>query len=246
MRKNYVKICALMAVMIAMLGGCGGSFPDMTQEEEQAVGEYAAKLLLKYDANNRSRLVSREEVAIWESELEQEVLNTIPEPTQEGMEPVDDTPVIEIGQETADGTTGSLEEFYGLADGIKIIYQGNEICDSYSQTGDTNAHFALDAAEGNKLVVLNFRIENQAQAKQNIDLLSQSAVMHVTLNGSDKYNVLTTMLMEDMSTYMGEVPAGGNVDVVLLVETDSETADNISSVSLNLKNDSKTCTIQLQ
>lgn len=235
-----------MVIMVLMLAGCGSSFPDMTLDEEQAIGEYAAKLLLKYDANNRSRLVSREEVAALESQLEQTVQNWIPEQTHEGMGPVDDTPIIEIGQETSGNvSTGSLEGFYELADGIKVTYQGTEICESYSQDGDANAYFALDASEGKKLLVLKFRIENQSQAEQNIDLLSKSGIIKVTVNGNS-YSALTTMLMEDMSTYMGDVPADGSIDTVLLAEIDGGVADNISSLTLNLKNDSKKCTIQLQ
>ncbi len=246
MRKSYIKIGAFMATIALLLTGCGAQLPDMTEEEEQIVGEYAAKLLLKYDANNRSRLVSREEVEEWESEEEQKAENKIPEPTHEGMGPVEDTPVIEIGQETAGGaTTGTIEEFYELAEGIQIAYLGNELCDSYSQNGDANDYFALDAADGKKLLVLKFRIENHSQTEQRLDMLSQSAKIRVTVDGSD-YNVLMTMLMDDLSTYVGNIPVDGTVDAVLLAELSDEMRDDISSLSLNLKNESKMCTICLQ
>ena len=41
---------------------CGNEIPDLTEEESQRIGEYAAVTLLKYDANNRSRLVDPEVV----------------------------------------------------------------------------------------------------------------------------------------------------------------------------------------
>lgn len=245
--KSYVKICTLITMMVLILTGCGGGLPDMTPEEEQIVGEYAAKLLLKYDANNRSRLVSREEVAVYESELEQKTQSTLPEQTQSGMDPVDDTPVVEIGQETSGVVaTGSFEEFYDLAEGIQILYQGHEICDSYPKGGAEYEYFTLDAEDGNKLLVLKFRVDNQSQTVQTVDILSKSGILRATVNGSKNYNVLTTMLMDDLSTYKEDVAVGESVDAVLLIEAKTEELENVSSISLNLKNDSKTCTIQLQ
>lgn len=248
MRKSYVKVSAIMTIMVLILTGCGSSLPDMTQEEEQMIGEYAANLLLKYDANNRSRLVSRKEVEAREEELQQKEETKNLESTQEGMEPVEDTPVIEIGQESIGAVTGtaSLEEVFEVPEGVEIVYQSNEIVNSYPQEEDMSSYFSLDASEGKELLVLNFLIENPLQSDQYVDLLSSNTVIQVTVNGSERYNVLTTMLINDLSTYMGDVPAGGNVDAVLLAEVDSDISDEISSLSLSLKNDSKTCTIQLQ
>lgn len=244
MRKGCVKLSALMTILAVTLTGCGGSFPDMTDEESQIVGEYAANILLKYDAGNRSRLVSREEVAAREARQEEEI--TIPESTQT-MDPVEETPIIEIGQETNnDVTTGSLEEFYGLPDGVSIVYQGNEVRSSYSQDGEMSDYFTLDASEGKQLLVLKFRIENQSQTDQALDLLSRSTIIRTSVNGSNNYSVLTTMLMNDMSTYVGTVPAGAGVDVVLLAEIDSEISSSISTLNLKLKDDAKAYTIQLQ
>ena len=44
---------------------------------------------------------------------------------------------------------------------------------------------------------------------------------------------------------MGTLAAGENVKAVLVVEIDAGVADAVSSISLNLKNDSKSHTIQL-
>lgn len=245
MRKSYMKVSALMVSMVILLTGCASDFPEMTPEEEQLIGEYAANILLRSDANNRSRLVSREEVAARELELSQKE-NEIIEQPQSGMEPVDDTPVIEIGQDSGgDVSTGTFEEFYELPTGVTVTYLGNEVCNSYP-SDQSNDYFALDAAEGRQLLVLKFRMQNQSQATQNIDLLSQSSNMRVTVNGSGSYNILTTMLIDDMSTYVGDIPKDGTVDVVLLSEMENDIVADISAISISLKNDAKTCTIQLQ
>lgn len=245
MRKGYVKVTAILAAMALMLSGCGTAYPELTAEEEVKVAEYAAKLLLKYDANNRSRLIVREEAEIEveePEELPEEPEDVVEEP--EVSEPAD-TPVIELEQEANTNMIGSPEEFYQLADGIVINYQGLEVCDSYPTEG-ADAYFALDAATGKHLIVMKFGIENHSQAEQHVDILAQDVILQITANGSYTRNILTTMLTDDMSSYIGDIPAGEAVDVVLLAEADDDVADSISTLMLHLKNDSQKCTIQLK
>ena len=244
MRKNYVKTSAVMAAMIFALTGCGAAIPDMTQEEEQMVGEYAAMLLLQYNANNRSRLVSREEVEA--EELKQAELEEKKRTEEVASQAQEEEEAAETEQQTIVNAIGNPEEFFELPDGIVISYIGYEVCDSYPQDDESSTYFALDATEGKRLVVLKFNMENQSQTEQHIDILSQNAVMRVLVNGSYSRNVLTTMLMDDMSTYVDDIPAGDTVQLVLLTELDHDVAESISTLMLSLKNETKTCTIQLK
>ena len=59
-RKKDVVCGALLCAMALTMTACGNEIPDLTEEESQQIGEYAAVTLLKYDANNRSRLVDPE------------------------------------------------------------------------------------------------------------------------------------------------------------------------------------------
>ena len=54
--KKFTCVICIMSLMVLTLAGCG-SIPDMTEEQEEMVSEYAVSLLLKYDAANHSRLV---------------------------------------------------------------------------------------------------------------------------------------------------------------------------------------------
>lgn len=61
--RNKNIVCgALLCTMMLSMTACGNEIPNLTEEESQRVGEYAAVTLLKYDANNRSRLVDPEMV----------------------------------------------------------------------------------------------------------------------------------------------------------------------------------------
>lgn len=246
MKKGCVKVTALAVAMMLLLTGCGTNYPDLTAEEERMVGEYAAKLLLKYDANNRSRLIAREELEE-ETEIvdpEKHVEEQEKQPEEEKI--VDTQPDSEPETTPTTNMIASPEEFYELPESISIDYQGMEICSSYPPEGQADSYFALDATEGKSLMVLKFTIENQAQSVQEVDLLTQNVLFRITANGGYTRNTLTTMLLDDMSTYVGELDAGETVDVVLLAEVDNDVANNISTLMLNLKNELKTCTIQLK
>lgn len=245
---RYIKILTTGLAVMLMLTGCGNQIPDMTEEQMQLVGEYAAMTLLKYDADHRSRLVDISVIEAHdakEKEIQEKMAQLQASAEPEGMKPVEDTPIKEAGQETERGGNLSLEDFYGLPEGMNVIYQGEEICDSYSGDASVDA-FSLDATPGKKLFLLKFEIVNQSGSDQSIELFSKSTIYRVTINESYSKNALTTMLTDDMSTYMGTIPAGENKQVVLITEIDKNMADSITSVSLNFKNESKTGTIRLK
>ena len=248
MMNKYIRTTVAGLATMLMLTGCGNQIPDLTEEQARMIGEYAAITLLKYDANHRSRLVDASVIEVHdakEKEKQELAAQATPTPEPEGMKPVEDTPTIELEQSTVSSAVSGFEDFYGVPAGVTISYQGEAVCDSYS--GDTSSDiFSLDATPGKKLLVLNFAIDNQSGSDQNIDLFSKTAVYRITVNGTYARNALTTMLMDDMSTYVDTIPAGESKNVVLIVEIEEDMADAISSISLNLKNESKSGTIQLK
>jgi uncharacterized protein YceK len=54
MKRTGIFLCSVAAAVL--MTGCG-AMPDLTQEETDLISEYAVGVLLKYDANNSSRLV---------------------------------------------------------------------------------------------------------------------------------------------------------------------------------------------
>ena len=57
MRKNRFLVIGLSIILILGLSGCGSQIPDMTDEQREAISQYAVDLLLKYDTSQPSRLV---------------------------------------------------------------------------------------------------------------------------------------------------------------------------------------------
>ncbi|MDE6714798.1 MAG: hypothetical protein K2K20_13820 [Lachnospiraceae bacterium] len=70
--KNYmagISTAFVGAVLMMSLSGCGNAIPDMTEEQQSMVTEYAAQLLLKYDANYQSTILTEEQSREAEEDL---------------------------------------------------------------------------------------------------------------------------------------------------------------------------------
>lgn len=241
MKKKGLAI--LLTICIAFgLSACGENvIPEMTDEELQAVGEYAAITLMKYDANHRSRLV---DISLLEEEKTEPALPTPtvePADKEEGMKPVDDTP---IANQAEKENAYSMEEVLGLPDGITVSYVNHEFYKKYPEDGE-NDYFAITPSTGKKLLALTFALNNISGQDRNADLLSAGCIFKITVNGDYTRRALTTMLPNDMSVYAGTIAAGESQEVVLLIEIEEDRVENLSSIVLNLKNESKTYTIQL-
>ena len=244
MMKRIFKGSMVYVAVMLMMTGCGNQIPELSKEEMEQVGEYAALTLLKYDTNHRSRLVDEALVEEYEKELEekakQEAMTPTPKPTPVGMDPVADTPVIEKTQEPVLASPISIEECLGLPTGLQIAYQGYTIETSYPKDDSAKEYFVLDAAE-----VLDFTVENQGTNDEKVNLFSTDSFFVITINDGESYNAQTTMLLNDLSTYVGTLEQGTSQDMVLMFEVEQEVADNISKLTLQYKKESTIDTILL-
>ena len=244
--RNKNMVCgALLCTMMLSMTACGNEIPDLTEEESQRVGEYAAVTLLKYDANNRSRLVDPEMVI---AKLEKEAAREAAKAAQEEAktEETGNTGTTEVTMPTAqEDITASMEDFFGLPEGVGIAYEDYMVTDSYPEDGATDEYFALDASAGKKLLVLRFRLTNGTEQEEKIDLLNTNSRYIITVNDSIRANALTTMLPNDMSTYEETLEPGQDQELVLLLEVNEDVAGAVQAIALRLKNASNEYTIQL-
>lgn len=230
------KRAALLATVAVLLGlsGCGESeLPELTDENIQAIGEFTAVTLMKYDAHNRSRLV---DMSLLE-ESEAEPVIPAPTPAPEGMGPTDDTPVEDITQDIY-----TMEEVMGLPEGMIMAYAGQEVAAKYPAE-DGQDYFIVTPTSGKQLLIIRFMMSNRSEQDQEIDVLATACSFQLSVNGGSFRRALTTMLLNDLSTYEGTIRAGESQETVLVMEID-ETED-VASVSFRVKNESKTHTIQL-
>ena len=237
-KKRWIVFPILIALIMGLTGCAENQIPAMTDEQIYEVSEYVAITLMKYDAGNRSRLVELDEND-W---VEKEPVVT-PEPEDTGMKPVEDTPVIDAT--TGENEKADIESVLALADNLELNYLGYELADSYPKDSE-NAYFSLTAASGKQLLVLKFLLHNTAEQDVTVDLLSSDESFTLTVNEEYSRRALTTMLDNDLSTYVGVLKSGESKEVVLIIEVDAAMAGNITSLSMKVQSGEKKHTIRVQ
>lgn len=249
LKRAILTVAAAAMVMGAVSGCAENQIPDLSDEEVQAIGEYVAFTMMKYDAGHRSRLMELSE--IYDS-TPPKAPSATEEPVEEqepsGMAPVDDTPVVDASSGTVIGGENvySMEEVMELPEGVTVKYLGRILCDSYPNESDVMAgSFTVDAGAGKKLLILRFSLSNEAGQERTVDLSSSGTRYRVTVNGEYARWALTTILLDDLSSLQCTLSAGGSEEAVLIIEVEESVAENISSISLGVKNDLKVYTIQL-
>lgn len=249
MRKKIMAVLA--AALLCGLCGCAeNQLPDFTDDEVRAIGEQAAFLMMKYDAGHRSRLMDlSEDVLYGRKPAVDPSAGTKPEDEEpSGMRPTEDTPVtVPPGAAVSGENVYSMEEVMGLPGGVAVSFLGHMVCDSYPSGSDDMAGvISVDAQKGKKLLVLRFALENASGQDLAVDLVSAGTIFRVTVNGAYIRRAFPTAgLSDDLATFKGTLPAGGNAEAVLIVEVENTMAENISSVSLQVGNGTQKHTRQL-
>ncbi|WP_342756068.1 hypothetical protein [Kineothrix sedimenti] len=234
MRRGKKIGIVLVAAMSLMLTACGESVPEMTEEENAQVVEYAAGLLLKYDQNYENRLVEEEpEAAGKTSEKERAESGEIEQEPQV------------LQKETWTANTSAVEAnnsdqgFCGIQ-GVEVKYINYELTDVYPDENVEEASYAMSAESGYKFLVLNFEMKNTTQQDIDVNMASTGAKFKISVNGGQPEYALTTILLNDLSTFMGTIGVGDTKDLVLVGEVSEQEANAIWSVALALGEESLT------
>ena len=235
---KFTKLgAALIAASVLPMAACGSSMPELTEEQNRLIVEYAAGLLLKYDENNHGRIVDIEE-----SEPVNELEVQVEEPVAEETEEPEEAEVIENTQTPDEVQMGeaiaerSIEEFYGI-EGVSIAYTGFEVKDTYPDVAEDNLFFAMNASAGSKLLVFNFMVTNVGGQDLNLDMSAYNTKFKISINGESPKYILTTMLMNDLASFTGTIPAGASENLVLVSEIPEEASGSVQSVALLMKNE---------
>ena len=246
MKKNFfakLNMLLCIALLCGSLNGCANQIPEMSDDEQAAVCEYAAGLLLKYDKYYSDNILSEEDIlnetATLEAaaELKQQI-----EAEKEAREAAE----ISANQaaDNSDGTgSGSIaetkyqdiDEFLGL-DGLDIEYAGYEVYDRYPDSVSVNDWQGVcNAGQGNKLVVFQFDLINNSGEDYYLDMASMDVRFTFKINEIISKAALTTLLSDDLLMYRGVIPYENSVRAVIVIEMSENDALSISSVLMKMK-----------
>lgn len=239
-KKNKIVLC-LLASAICMTA-CGNSIPDMTQEQEDLVAQYAAGTLLEHLNESGTRLVDTSKPKEEPTLADAVAVTQKPEPGVSGNDmETDETPEQTMeNKETAQISATQVLQIEPLT----IAYTGYEICDSYPEQSGEELYFSMEAGTGKKLLVLQISVTNPGQEQVEFDTLHKHNIKYrVMLNGTDRHQVMLTMLDNDFSAMDIMIDPGETVQTVLLAEVSDETAQQITSVDLIIRSDSDEVTL---
>ena len=252
--KKKLLITITSVLLGTMLSGCGAfesKIPTLTDEQQELVVEYATEVLLHYDRLNGDKIrpvkysvVTDEGNTLSEEDYENKLKDDMTAdagltlPDNDVSAESDETEVA-VTDNTEDevpvvSSFSSISDCFGLS-GVSIEPVGYEITDFYPQS--PTEYFVMNATEGNRLVILRFKLTNTSGTDMRVDVPYGDVKYKITLNGNTK-NALTTLLVNDLGTYSRDLLAGESEEVVLVGEFGSADAGNISSLSLAIKRES--------
>ena len=243
------KIIGVLAVSACMLTGCIDSMPDMTEEQSELVAEYAADMLLKYSPNYHYRIADEEEVASAEAEME---TSQEEETTQEESQPSQDLSQTGMGETVSvdaeasveDGAEYDLAAFFGM-DQFSIMYASCEVTDAYPNA-ESGVGFSVTAPQGYNLLVLHFDVENLGEEAAQCDLFDQISKVTVNVNDAGYVQALSTLLTNDLTTYMEDIPAGEVADAVVVVPVEQTDLDEIQTAVMQITTQDSVVNINLE
>ncbi len=229
-----VSVLFLVVFLTIILSGCSkGDFIELSEDESNAIAQYSAYLLLKYDNNkvDDMRLLDKQEVIdIREKEKEEAAPTAVP--TEEPEPVVTDTPEPEITDvpedstentetlpiptEAVTSTCSSISEVMECKD-FSVNYSSINIYDSYKSE---NEAFALTAPKGKKLCIVDFSIENLLEEDKVFNSTDYKVNYKLVCENGKSHSSEISLLANDLLYYNSVIKKGSSVtaSVVFYVE----------------------------
>lgn len=225
MKYKKQVLCGVMLCFCLLLTGCGKLYV-MTEEEEDQVVLYAAKMVSKY---NRAQDTGYSYVSK-ENKDKQQDADTDADGDADEQNTQQSEPQM------------TLSDAIGIA-GVSFSYQGYDISTSYETTDVA----IPDAGEGYSYLILHIQVTNTTEQAVLVDLINQPITYKITINDETTVDGLTTLSMADLSTYYNKsLDAQETMDTDLLFQVSTADLENISSLTLQVSKDGQTNTINLQ
>lgn len=249
--KKAFQMCALLLMASVVLTGCGPipELPQLTEQQEELITEYAAGLLLKYDNSYDNGILTEEELlkaeakekeqkekAERQKQLADEYVAKSVQAAKEKEEKKSSSKKDKEVKEEPKGPISldsySTATFVGL-DKLQLEYKGYETVKSYPS--DSNGIFSVDAGNGKELVIASFDLSNSSGEDVNVDMFNDSTTFSIALaDGSIEPNC-PTLLLDDFAVYKEAVANGTTKKVVLLFEVNEGSELSGASIVVNTK-----------
>ena len=271
MSRNKLVPFLIICMCSAMLVGCNKEEEEivaetvieteeenvfgLTESEQKMYAEYAAGVLMKYNAGSNMRVLEGQTLAKQEAKEEaareqaarREQLAAEYEANKSQSNKTDNQTSGSNSSGSSQGSSVSYISDMAVATGMNlftITYSGYEIADTYPSSGE-DALLAIDAGQGKSLLITKFLVSNISGQTENFDMFSKQPKFKVNLNGAN-YKSQYTLLLDDLSMYKGDIEAGAIVDTVLVFEIPESVASNLGDMVLSVTTEDGTSSMQLR
>lgn len=216
-----LKLVIIILLMLP-LTGCINEY-NATKEQNDAVAEYMAGLLLEYDKDYDQELTSMDELTDDDSEADGGTLTPSPATS------IDDTTSGNSDNGITDTSTMyTLSEVIGNSN-FELNYKSYQIADTYPEDADS-ALFVLTPREGYHLLVVTFTVKNISDGDQTLNLSEDNILYQLEVASGTEYTPLLTLLENDLQ-YL-EVKLGSEKTKKALLVFEVLEGTNISNINL--------------
>lgn len=248
MKSSRMKVTAVLLTTAFTLSGCGEKLYVLTPEEEAAIVSYAAHTVAKYNNYQQDgevfvlKEVLEGEMVASDTEMATESVDGMPDTeasTTETLSPDSNQGDTSSGRTESSSGTVTLTEALDLGS-VKAEYMGYKLCTTYEKSDV----YAVDAAAGKQLLVVNINLTNEATQDLHVDILASIPEIRAVINGEENVVAQTTILPDDLSTYQQDILAGETNSAVLLFEIPQEIQE-VSDIQLSIRLNGNNYTVNL-
>lgn len=259
MRKKF-RICCLLLCIVFVLSGCGSTI-ELTDEENRLIAEYAAEMLLKYDANYDDKYYYDEAIDVNTTEIQNTTETTTetstedtsatteePTTTESTTEDSNDTTEDNQGQSDPPVSVGSETDIAKIVgvDSVSVKYNKYLLVDRYPALDQEGAFIYLEAPEGKKLMVVKFDVTNITGESVDFDLFDYDVGYKIVVNDKKTAKPLLTILMDDLSTFDATLLPNSTQNAVLVFQISDNMVSQIETVKLRVNYNNEENVIDIQ
>ena len=225
------KLKFLLAVLICagLLSACASNNIPLTDKESDAIAQYCAHLLLKYDKNkvDNRKLLDIDEIEDYYKELHKDdpiptptpkakdnTPTKAPEPTKKAEDKATPTPVgsdsADLEEDTAEKEK-SLTAIYGKKE-FTIAYSDSKLSKSYNE----NEYSTITAKDGEMIFTVGLKIKNVSDAKAKFVSNDSKVGYALYCDNGEIYAPEISMLSNDIQFLSDDIGSGKEYDSILL------------------------------
>ncbi len=245
-KRSCLGIAALAAAML--LGGCGEELYELEDGEREAIVNYAAHIVAKYNVKQPE---GYQYVYVPEEEEEPEA-EEVPQdaPEDSGQTPSNGDSQDGGGQEAGQQDSGgdgqgsdgvsadagpdaqdasdeqpsvTLTEALGLKH-VNAVYTGAELVDQYDMVVPN---------DGKQLLILHVTLENPTKKARSCDILSELPDFRVTVNGGESAKAELSLLPENLGTWEEKIPAESSADAIIMFQVGKD-LDRVEQLEMDV------------